>query len=230
LHTFCYFRDIKKIVLVGLFLVLANSSLQADNIFYKFWQQQLFHYAEQKLPLVAQLSEQEKQVIFKEDAAKSVAILLHEFAQPEGITHRNFDTSHAISKRLLKSPGFKYVMKKLLNSSAYIDTTTQLRVMKNYRYVMTPRKSTTQSIIKQTGFALKEHIRLALRPNISQLFLGSYVVNITQINKEWADVDIYNETGRNSLFLHLPSNTDKPNVFGTVEQRFCLKVRLSEYQ
>lgn len=180
--------------------------------------------------MVAQLSEQEKQTIFKEDAQKSVAILLHEFAQPFGITHRSFDTSHAISKRLLQSPGFKLVIKKLLTNKEFLDTNTNLRVMTNYRYVMTPRKSQSQTILRQTGFALKEHVRLAMHPNVSQLFLGSYIVHIIQTNDEWADVEIYNATSRNSFFLHLPRNTEKPNVFGTVTQHFCLQVKLSDYQ
>ncbi len=203
--------------------------MQADNIFYKFWQQQLFHYAEKRLPTVAQLSEREKGNLFKEDTKKTVAILLHEFAQPDGIQHRHFDTSHALSKSLLKSAGFKYVMRSFLKDTRYLDTATQLRQMLNYRYVMTPRKSTSQSILTQTGFALKEHIRLAFKPNIAQLFLGSYMVNMKQIDQQWAELTIYNETSRNSLFLHVPRSTDKPNMFGTVSQTFTLKVRLSDY-
>lgn len=176
------------------------------------------------------MSEHEKANLFKEDTKKSVAILLHEFAQPDGIQHRQFDTSHALSKSLLKSSGFRYVMKGFLNEPCYLDTATQLRHMVDYRYVMTPRKSTTQSILNQTGFALKEHIRLAFRPSLAQLFLGSYVVNMNQLDQQWAELTIYNETSRNSLFLHVPNSTDKPNIFGTVSQTFTLKVRLADYR
>ena len=121
-------------------------------------------------------------------------------------------------------------MKKFLRNNEYLDTTTNMRKMINYRYVMTPRRSKTVSFTRQAAFAVKEHFRLMVKPNLSQFFVGSYVVSITQVNKEWADVDIYNETSRKSLFMHMPSSTEKPNMFGTVKQNFCLKVQLSDYQ
>lgn len=44
-----------------------------------------------------------------------------------------------------------------------------------------------------------------------------------------AKVTIENETSRNSLFLHIPSKTQKPNIFGSVYQKFTLFIRLSDY-
>jgi len=190
----------------------------------------LFHYAEKRLPTVASLSEVEKKHFFKEDTKKTVAILLHEFAQPNGVQDRQFDTSHAISKTLLKSAGFRNVMKQFKNDSCFLDTQTHLRSMVDYRYVMTPRKSETKSYVSQTMFAFKEHLRLACRPNIAQFFLGSYRVNISQLDSLWAEVTIYNETSRNSLFLHVPKSTDKPNIFGTVSQTFKLQICLADFK
>lgn len=182
------------------------------------------------MPMVAQLSETEKQIIFKEDSKKSVAILLHEFVEPKGLPFRNFDTSHAISKSLMKSSGFKHVLKYFFKSSKFLDTTTGLRKMCNYRYVMTPRKGHgSGSIFKQTTIAFNEHIKLAVNPNITQLFLGSYMVDIQELENGWAEINVTNETSRNSLFLHIPPKTKKPNIFGSIYQKFTLHINLNEF-
>lgn len=207
------------------------SEVQGENLFYKFWQQQLFHYAEKRMPMVAKLSETEKQVIFKEDTKKTVAILLHEFVEPSVQTqHRTFDTSHALSKSLLKSSGFKSVMKEFLREDKYLDTLSHQRSMYQFRYVMTPRRGYgSGSVSRQFGKAIYEHFKLAFAPNLAQLFLGSYLVDIEELPDGMAKVTIENETSRNSLFLHIPSKTQKPNIFGSVYQKFTLLIRLSDY-
>lgn len=181
--------------------------------------------------MVAQLSEQEKTNIFKEDTKKSIAILLHEFAEPNGTSHRFFDTSDAISKSLIKSPGFKLTMRRFLNNDMLEDSATQLKSITNFRYVMTPRKGyESGSFLRQFSFAGKEHLRLAFKPNLAQFFLGSYLFSANELDSIWTKVEVYNETSRNSLFLHLPPSVEKPNVFGTVKQSFTLYLRTAQFK
>lgn len=180
--------------------------------------------------MVAQLSETEKQIIFKEDSKKTVAILLHEFVEPEGTAMRTFDTSHAISKSLIKSTGFKSIIKKFMTNNDFQDSVSGLRKMCAYRYVMTPRKGFgSGTIVKQTFKAFGEHVKLAAHPNIAQLFLGSYLVDIEEQQNGWAKVVLKNETSRNSLFLHIPTKTNKPNLFGSVHQKFVLYIKLKNF-
>mgnify|MGYP006864793703 CR=1 FL=1 len=222
-----YFRSIKRIFCIGLFVFFCNQKLQADNLFFRVWKQYVINYASQKLPNVSKLSEQEKVIFFKEDAKKTVAILLYEFAMPNGIVQRDFDTSHAISKDLMQTTGFKYVMKKYINRQKDSLTLTE----DSFRFIMTPRKDINgKAILFQMPEAIGQHVRWFTKPKISQLFLGSYVCKITPINEHWVAVSIFNITGRNSLFMHIPKNVDKPELFGTISQQFSLLVKVDSFK
>lgn len=203
--------------------------MQADNIFFRVWKQYIINYASEKLPNVSKLSEQEKEIVFKEDAKKSVAILLYEFAMSNGTEQRQFDTSHAISKDLMKSPGFKFVVKKYLRGQYNVDSLPL--VEDSFRFIMTPRKDINgKSILAQFPQAVGQHFRWFTNPRVSQLFLGSFACKITPINQHWATVNIYNITGRNSLFMHIPKNVSKPELFGSISQQLSLVVNLDNFR
>lgn len=221
----------KRFVFILLFCFLQANSVFAENYFYKFWHSRVLHFAQKHLPEVEKLSETEKQDFFKTDEYKSVAILLYEFIEPKRASKRYFDTSHALSKSLLKSKGFGHVINHFKKQKSHFDSLSIPFELMDYRYVMSPRKGYgSGSIAKQTLFSIKEHIRLACRPNITQLFLGSYLASVSPLEGSWVSVKIENVTSRNSLFLHIPSSISKPNMFGSVEQEFNLVVNLDVFK
>jgi len=213
-------------------LCFVANSASAHLLFYKFWQHYINEYAEKHVPDVATLSEQEKQIYFKEDVKKTVAILLYEFSiiEQKYVQHRYFDTSHALAKNLMQSSGFKFVIKQYQNNKIYLNTTTNKRSMDSFRYTMTPRcKNDIKSFPKQSFTAFKEHVRWLFNPKLSQIFLGSYAVWIAPGEQNWVNVTIENKTSRNSLFMHIPPSVEKPSPFGTIKQTFNLSINLNNY-
>jgi RHS repeat-associated protein len=166
----------------------------------------LTYYAESILPNVAQLNEDEKQQIFLEDALKTEAILVYEFASGTGEKTRGFDVQkHPFAKEIVDG----YILKDiqdLLTGLKFEDVIENAPLRGSISF-------SPNSDPNSWGSSFSRH----LESNSAQFFIGGAIFEINPSGiPGTVDVTISNTTSRNSLLFHVGDNY----VDGELENKY----------
>ena len=155
---------------------------------------------------VSQLREEDKQLIFKEDAVKTVGILLWEFATGTGKGSRKFQYGvHPFANSVFEGRIINEIVDEFngkLKNDGY-DFSKVGNSNKHRIWLEFSPNSNPNSWME----SLNKHID----SNLPQFFIGGAFADV-EIQDKNLIIQIYNETSRSSLMLHIGSNYDRvPN-------------------
>lgn len=171
--------------------------------------------------------ENEKQSIFRRDYDYTVAILLYEFAKGEGQEIRNFYyEEHEFARKFLEGRVIKEIM----------EETLKLLRQTNYDFENKPNSKDLKINLEFSPslFYLIESFDKHLDSNLAQFFVGGAFALVRIRNKK-IEGYVFNETGRESLLLHIADDVKRKNTKGqketglsTIKQRIYFTFDLPE--
>jgi len=169
------------------------------------------------------LSEADKQKVFKTDELGTIGILLWEFATGTGKEIRKFDVGiHPFADRLIEGRILGEIVKEFndkLKARGYDFSKLENTGTVNVALEFSPNKNPSswlESLIKHVN------------SNPTQFFVGGAIAKVKIQNKNLM-IQIYNETSRNSLMLHIGKNYDRRNgnkPLSTIKQYVNAKYRI----
>ncbi|WP_445455991.1 RHS repeat domain-containing protein [Flavobacterium sp. HNIBRBA15423] len=154
---------------------------------------------------MSNLNESQKQKIFKKDALKTIGILLWEFATGTGNESRTFEkgihpfADDLISGRIIKEIITEFSEKAALDGYDF----TMKGDSETYKIALEFSPNSSPSTWMNS---LIKHID----SNAVQFFVGGAIATVGVKNNNLI-IQIYNETSRNSLMLHIGGNYDRKN-------------------
>ncbi|MET3028544.1 hypothetical protein ABXT06_17835 [Flavobacterium sp. UW10123] len=171
------------------------------------------------------IEENEKEYLFKKSYEATVAILLYEFATGKGPEVRSFDyNEHKFAQALLKDRMIQEIM----------EETLKLLRQTNYDFVNRPDSKDLKVDLEFSPtleYAI-ESLDKHLDSNLVQIFIGGAFALVRIKNKKLEGY-IYNQTGRQSLMLHVGNDRKRKNIkeekealLSTIAQRIYFTFKL----
>lgn len=154
---------------------------------------------------LSNLSEKEKQKIFKEDELGTIGVLLWEFATGTGKEVRKFDVGvHPFANRLMEGRILEEIVNEFntaLKAQGYAFNSVGNTDNVSIALEFSPTKNPSSWL---------ESLQKHANSNASQFFVGGAVAKV-RIQDRNLMIQIYNETSRSSLMLHIAKNYDRKN-------------------
>jgi len=176
-------------------------------------------------PNVSTYSESTKQEIFDNDANKTVAILLYEFATGTGEENRIFTS--------LKENSFarKFIEGRILKE-VYNDFYYQIEKNKcSYDKFKNSEITISLEFSPDNTKTFLESIQKHIDSNLSQFFIGGAIARIRATEEpNWVIVEVINNTSRKSLMFHIANNYEREKgkivPLSTIGQRIIFKMKI----
>lgn len=169
-------------------------------------------------------SEEEKQTFFRKSNKTTVAILLYEFATGKGPEIRNFDFhKHKFAQAILSGRVIEEIMDETLKLLRQID----------YDFVNKPDSKNLKIGLELSPtlnpIDILDSVDKHLDSNLAQIFIGGAFALVHIKNKKLEGY-IFNETGKQSLMLHVADDVARGNTnnvgLSTVKQRIYFAFKL----
>jgi hypothetical protein len=168
----------------------------------------LKNVAEYLQPGVADLSESEKQDVFKSSTNGTIGILLHEFATGTGLENRTFTDEHAITGSIMSKDFGQDAIEAFYekNEGKEIGNLEQ----ETYQYKFSPNGNASEGFnaIQSALEHAKAGAEIAMNDDFLRLFLGGTTFTLTP-NGGSISISMRDDKSRSSLFLHAGSVWDK---------------------